>query len=182
MYPMGLVIGHEACRSNSPGCLKGTSHCRDKTGNTDANVKCWRVAGLVSLHRPSRPTADERQMSFGRRYSAPVGRSVGRSSPISKTFSHPDIFSSSTYHFTSSFPSSQNRLLGLFWHNPKGDFSSPVPPKAFLVRATGFGLSMFALQVNGYCACGNRVRSLHVRRRLQPFSIYDLNRRPAQIA
>lgn len=36
--------------------MKATSHYGDRTGNTNANTKCWRVAGTVPLQRQYRPT------------------------------------------------------------------------------------------------------------------------------
>lgn len=151
------------------------SHCSDKTGDTDANAKCWYAAGAVPLHRPNRPT-DCRRGSNVRRSSV---YSVGRSgAPIPQQrhyaatcFRHSPIPSSS----------SQNRLPGLSRHIPEGDFSPPVSSRAeaFLFLATRFGPSMFASQANTCCARRNRVRSFYVRPELLPFSIYVVIRRPS---
>lgn len=114
-----------SCSDDTTTSLKSASHYSDKTGNIDANTKCW--AQSYQTDRTNQPTADERQMSVGRRCSALVNR--GPQSHCKDT-SLGYFFSSFTYHLTCPFLFSENQLPGLSWLIPEGDFSSPIPFKA----------------------------------------------------
>lgn len=140
------------------------------------------MLGPILPDRPHEPTDSWRTTNVRRSSMFSIGQS-GAPVPLQRHFFGIFFF---LLHLSPHLP------LSLLW-KPASRLILAHPRRRLLIShpiqgqsislsfATRFGLFMFVLQTNGYCACGNGARLFYVRR-LRSYTIYDLNRRPALIA